>query len=214
MSCAGLTTTGQPAASAGASLRVIIAIGKFHGVMSSAGPTGRRSTSWWWVPAGARRVRPSIRTACSAYQRTYSAAYCTSARASASGLPPSAVTSAARSSARAVMASNSARSTSDRVRGATSRQAAPASCAAARAASPSAGPASATSNSTSVVAGSATGNVPPPVACRHSPPISRPVGVCAATYGGSGEVMDPVCGRWVARAPGARSRPARGTVGA
>jgi hypothetical protein len=71
---AGLITTGQPAASAGATLRVIIAIGKFHGVISSAGPTGARSTSWWWVPAGARRVNPSRRTACSAYQRTYSAA--------------------------------------------------------------------------------------------------------------------------------------------
>ena len=31
---AGLITTGQPAASAGATLRVIIAIGKFHGVMA------------------------------------------------------------------------------------------------------------------------------------------------------------------------------------
>ncbi len=37
---AGLMTTGQPAASAGATLRVIIAIGKFHGVMAAHTPTG------------------------------------------------------------------------------------------------------------------------------------------------------------------------------
>ena len=70
VSCAGLMTTVQPAASAGATLRAIIAIGKFHGVISRAGPTGRRSTSWWLVPEGARRARPSKRTACSEYQRT------------------------------------------------------------------------------------------------------------------------------------------------
>ena len=67
---AGLTTTVQPAASAGATLRVIIAIGKFHGVMSSAGPTGRRRTICRFAPDGAVRVSPSIRTACSEYQRT------------------------------------------------------------------------------------------------------------------------------------------------
>jgi hypothetical protein len=37
---AGLMTTGQPAASAGATLRVIIAIGKFHGVMAAHTPIG------------------------------------------------------------------------------------------------------------------------------------------------------------------------------
>jgi hypothetical protein len=36
---AGLMTTGHPAASAGATLRVIIASGKFHGVMAAATPT-------------------------------------------------------------------------------------------------------------------------------------------------------------------------------
>ncbi len=35
---AGLITTGQPAASAGAHLRVIIAEGKFHGVMAATTP--------------------------------------------------------------------------------------------------------------------------------------------------------------------------------
>ena len=38
VSSAGLTTTVQPAASAGAILRVAIASGKFHGVMKKHGP--------------------------------------------------------------------------------------------------------------------------------------------------------------------------------
>ena len=38
---AGLTTIVQPAATAGPILRVPIASGKFHGVIISAGPTGR-----------------------------------------------------------------------------------------------------------------------------------------------------------------------------
>ena len=36
---AGFTTTVQPAASAGATLRVIMASGKFHGVMAAQTPT-------------------------------------------------------------------------------------------------------------------------------------------------------------------------------
>ena len=42
---AGLTTLVQPAASAGPSLRVSIAAGKFHGVIAAVTPTGWRSTS-------------------------------------------------------------------------------------------------------------------------------------------------------------------------
>jgi hypothetical protein len=41
---AGLTTLVQPAASAGPSLRVSIAAGKFQGVIAAATPTGWRST--------------------------------------------------------------------------------------------------------------------------------------------------------------------------
>ena len=41
---AGLTTLVQPAAIAGPILRVPIAIGKFHGVISRHGPTGWRAT--------------------------------------------------------------------------------------------------------------------------------------------------------------------------
>ena len=40
--CAGLTTTVQPAAIAGAILRVPMAVGKFHGVTNTHGPTGWR----------------------------------------------------------------------------------------------------------------------------------------------------------------------------
>jgi hypothetical protein len=49
---AGLMTTGQPAASAGPALRVIIALGKFHGVTMPTTPTlclmvrMRRSGRW------------------------------------------------------------------------------------------------------------------------------------------------------------------------
>ena len=40
VSSAGLTTTGQPAASAGATLRVIMATGKFQGVIAATTPIG------------------------------------------------------------------------------------------------------------------------------------------------------------------------------
>ena len=49
---AGFTTLVQPAASAGPSLRVPIAIGKFHGVTSRQGPTGCRVTRKRALPAG------------------------------------------------------------------------------------------------------------------------------------------------------------------
>ena len=42
---AGLTMLVQPAAIAGPSLRVIIAAGKFQGVIAAVTPTGCRSTS-------------------------------------------------------------------------------------------------------------------------------------------------------------------------
>ena len=50
---AGLMTLVQPAAMAGPSLRVPIAIGKFHGVISRHGPTGWRVTRNRAPPAGA-----------------------------------------------------------------------------------------------------------------------------------------------------------------
>ena len=54
VSCAGLSTTVQPAASAGPILRVAIAAGKFQGVASSATPTGCRLTMSQLAPPGAR----------------------------------------------------------------------------------------------------------------------------------------------------------------
>jgi hypothetical protein len=42
---AGLTTIEQPAASAGPALRVIIAEGKFHGVIAAQTPIGSLSTT-------------------------------------------------------------------------------------------------------------------------------------------------------------------------
>src|SRR4051794_38459873 len=59
----GLMTTVQPAASAGAILRVAIANGKFHGVMKKQGPTGRCDTIMRPVPSGLVPYRPEIRTA-------------------------------------------------------------------------------------------------------------------------------------------------------
>ena len=55
VSLAGFKTTVQPAASAGPIFRVAIAAGKFHGVASSATPTGWRETINQFAPPGARR---------------------------------------------------------------------------------------------------------------------------------------------------------------
>ena len=74
VSWAGFTTIVQPAAMAGPSLRVPIAIGKFHGVTRRHGPTGWRIVSSRLPPAGAMANRPSMRTASSANQRRNSAA--------------------------------------------------------------------------------------------------------------------------------------------
>ena len=71
---AGLHTTVQPAASAGATLRVIIAAGKFQGVMAATTPTGWRSTrmrlSAWWPGM----TSPYMRLASSANHSTKEAA--------------------------------------------------------------------------------------------------------------------------------------------
>jgi hypothetical protein len=72
--CAGLTIIVQPAATAGPILRVPIAIGKFHGVISRHGPTGCFITSSRPAPLGATPKRPSMRTDSSANQRKKSAA--------------------------------------------------------------------------------------------------------------------------------------------
>ena len=74
VSLAGLSTTVQPAASAGPILRVAIAAGKFHGVISRLTPTGWCGTRIRLAPVGAVDSEPTFRTASSAYQRKNSAA--------------------------------------------------------------------------------------------------------------------------------------------
>ena len=101
-----------------------------------------------------------MRTASSANQRKNSAPYFTSPMLSASTLPISRVISVANSSARAVIASNTARRISPRSRGGGGGPLAPARAAAASsAAMPSSGVASAIAISTSSVAGLSTSKV-------------------------------------------------------
>ncbi|MBB3996714.1 hypothetical protein GGR04_000535 [Aureimonas pseudogalii] len=59
----GLMTTVQPAASAGATLRVIIAVGKFHGVMMAQTPTGSFRTRMRRSAVGEGMVAPPMRRA-------------------------------------------------------------------------------------------------------------------------------------------------------
>src|SRR5476649_289199 len=63
---AGLISTVQPAASAGPSLRVNMANGKFHGVMAATTPTGSRVAKMreWDLAGGI--ISPLTRFACSA----------------------------------------------------------------------------------------------------------------------------------------------------
>jgi hypothetical protein len=74
VSLAGLSTTVQPAASAGPILRVAIAAGKFQGVMKTHTPTGWRRMIMRLAPDGAVPILPWARTASSEYQRRNSAA--------------------------------------------------------------------------------------------------------------------------------------------
>src|SRR6202012_4660363 len=72
---AGLTIIAQPAASAGATLRVIIAAGKFHGVIAAQTPIGSFVTSIRLSPDGDASTSPSTRFACSANHSMNDAAY-------------------------------------------------------------------------------------------------------------------------------------------
>ncbi|MNL63171.1 hypothetical protein D3C87_1872730 [compost metagenome] len=63
-------TVVQPAAMAGATLRVIMAAGKFHGVIIAATPTGSLSTRMRLSRCGAGMVVPPMRRASSAYHLT------------------------------------------------------------------------------------------------------------------------------------------------
>ncbi|MNS87970.1 hypothetical protein D3C72_1219280 [compost metagenome] len=70
MNSDGLMTTVQPAASAGATLRVIMAFGKFHGVMMPQTPTGSFSTTMRRSGVGDGMVPPPMRRASSANHLT------------------------------------------------------------------------------------------------------------------------------------------------
>src|ERR671935_1645431 len=65
---AGLRTTVQPAARAGAILRVTIVAGKFHGVTAATGPIGWRGTQYRLPGWGEGIHSPVIRRASSANQ--------------------------------------------------------------------------------------------------------------------------------------------------
>ena len=106
----------------GPALRVAIAAGKFHGVTSTAMPTGCWRTMIRLAPDGAVISSPDARTASSAYQRKNSAAYAVSPRASAAPCR-----SPARSGGRArrrarVISSKARRRISARSRGAVAAQ--------------------------------------------------------------------------------------------
>ena len=58
VSLAGLQTKAQPAASAGPALRVIMALGKFHGVMAATTPTGCLITTMRAAGQGDGMVSP------------------------------------------------------------------------------------------------------------------------------------------------------------
>ncbi len=66
VSSAGLQTTVQPAARAGAILRAIIAAGKFQGVMAATTPTGSLMANMRRPGTGAGMMSPLERVACSA----------------------------------------------------------------------------------------------------------------------------------------------------
>jgi hypothetical protein len=100
---AGLSTTVQPAASAGAILRVTIVAGKFHGVTATTGPIGWRRTQYRFPAWGEEIDSPLIRRASSANQPKYPSENWTSFFASSYGLPFSSVTSRASSSCRSCM---------------------------------------------------------------------------------------------------------------
>ena len=168
----GRNTTLQPAANAAATPRAGTASGKFHGVITRHGPTGRRMTTIRLAPSGDCCTEPAIRTASSAHHSRYSAANMTSSCDSARGLPISSVISIARRSLARTIASADRRSTRARSRGAHADQLGSAVAAAVSASSASRSPASGTSQSAWPVAGSSTVSIRPERAARQSPATS------------------------------------------
>src|SRR3954470_19849998 len=87
VSSAGFKTTVQPAANAGAILRVIIAIGKFQGVIAATTPIGCLIVMSRLSIAGDGIVSPYVRRHSSANHSIKDAPYATSPLASAKGFP-------------------------------------------------------------------------------------------------------------------------------
>ena len=94
-SIAGLTTTAQPAASAGASFQITRATGKFQGVIAATTPSGAGRTQLPVPSVGPGICCTHIRSASPAKWWITSAARATSAWASERGLPISRCTSSA-----------------------------------------------------------------------------------------------------------------------
>ena len=164
---AGLRTTVQPAAIAGPALRVIIASGKFHGVMQATTPIGSLTTTMRLSDCGPGIVSPYTRFASSPNHSRNDAAYATSPRDSASGLPCSVVISVARSSWFAIISSNQRRITFARSFAVLARHAGSARAAASIAARVSAAVNFGTVPMTSPVAGLSTSIVARPAT--HTP---------------------------------------------
>src|SRR5712692_5747907 len=166
---AGLRTTVQPAARAGAIFRVTMVAGKFHGVTAATGPIGWWSTQYRFPGVGEAIHSPAIRRASSANQPKYPSENWTSFFASSNGLPFSSVTSRARSSRRTSMSSWIRRRNRPRSLGACTDHSRKAACAAATARSTSGTAPLVTRAMTERSAGLMTSNAAPPSACTHSP---------------------------------------------
>ena len=156
---AGLMTIVQPAASAGAALRVSIAAGKFHGVIAAQTPTGSFCTSKRSPARSVGITSPYARFPSSANQVKNDAAYAISPRASSSGFPCSLVSTRASSSVRAIIVSPMARTIVARSEAVRARQAGSAASAAAIAARVSTGPQRGTVPNSSPVDGFRTATV-------------------------------------------------------
>ena len=99
VSFADLSTMVQPAASAAPPLRAFISIGKFHGVINNAGPTGCEVVSTRNPPLVATEYEPCRCAICSAYQRKKPIERANSPADSRRGFPLSRVIRSAKSSA-------------------------------------------------------------------------------------------------------------------
>ena len=168
---AGLITMVQPAAIAGAILRVIIAIGKFHGVIATHTPIACFRTSMRLSPQVLSRMAPVTRFDSSANHSTNEAPYATSPRDSTRGLPCSRVIKIAKSSVLAIIRSNHLRITMARSLAVFERQLLSACSAAVMANSASALFRFVTLAMMSPVAGLLTEKVAPDLALTHLPLI-------------------------------------------